>query len=58
LALVAVSIVEQRFRAVMAVVDGARVTEVSADVSVSRQSVHSWAGVIAAGYRAVLIRDC
>jgi transposase InsO family protein len=42
LALVALSVVEQRYRAVMAVLDGARVTEVAAEVGVSRQSVHSW----------------
>jgi transposase InsO family protein len=42
LALVALSVVEQRYRAVMAVLDGARVTEVAVEVGVSRQSVHSW----------------
>jgi transposase InsO family protein len=42
LALVALSVVEQRYRAVMAVLDGSRVTEVAAEVGVSRQSVHSW----------------
>jgi transposase InsO family protein len=42
LALVALSVVEQRYRAVMAVMDGARVSEVAAEVGVSRQSVHSW----------------
>jgi transposase InsO family protein len=42
LALVALSVVEQRYRAVMAVVDGARVSEVAAEVGVSRQSVHTW----------------
>jgi transposase InsO family protein len=42
LALVALSVVEQRYRAVMAVLDGARVTEVAAEIGVSRQSVHSW----------------
>jgi transposase InsO family protein len=42
LALVALSVVEQRYRAVMAVLDGARVTEVAAEFGVSRQSVHSW----------------
>src|SRR3954453_43614 len=41
-ALVALSVVEQRYRAVMAVMDGARVSEVAAEVGVSRQSVHSW----------------
>jgi transposase len=42
LALVALSVVEQRYRAVMAVLDGARITEVAAEVGVSRQSVHAW----------------
>ena len=42
LALVALSVVEQRYRAVMAVVDGARVGEVAAEAGVSRQSVHAW----------------
>jgi transposase InsO family protein len=42
LALVALSVVEQRYRAVMAVLDGATMTEVAAEVGVSRQSVHAW----------------
>ena len=42
MALVALSVLEQRYRAVMAVLDGARVTEVAAEFGVSRQSVHSW----------------
>ena len=42
MALVALSVVEQRYRAVMAVLDGARVSEVAAEVGVSRQSVHAW----------------
>jgi transposase InsO family protein len=42
LALVALSVIEQRYRAVMAVLDGASVTEVAAEVGVSRQSVHAW----------------
>jgi transposase InsO family protein len=42
LALVALSVVEQRYRAVMAVMDGAPVTEVAAEVGVSRLSVHAW----------------
>jgi transposase InsO family protein len=42
LALVALSVLEQRYRAVLAVLDGARVSEVAAEVGVSRQSVHSW----------------
>jgi transposase InsO family protein len=42
LALVALSVIEQRYRAVMAVLDGASPTEVAAEAGVSRQSVHSW----------------
>jgi transposase InsO family protein len=42
LALVALSVIEQRYRAVMAVLDGASVTEIAAETGVSRQSVHAW----------------
>jgi transposase InsO family protein len=42
LALVALSVIEQRYRAVMAVLDGAAVTEVAAEAGVSRQAVHAW----------------
>jgi transposase InsO family protein len=42
LALVALSVIEQRYRAVMAVLEGASPTEVAAEVGVSRQSVHAW----------------
>jgi transposase len=42
LALVALSVIEQRYRAVLAVLDGASVSEVAAGVGVSRQSVHAW----------------
>jgi transposase InsO family protein len=42
LALVVLSVVEQRYRAVMAVLDGARVSEVAAEVGVSRQSLQAW----------------
>ena len=42
MALVALSVIEQRYRAVMAVLDGARVSEVAAEIGVSRQSVHAW----------------
>jgi transposase InsO family protein len=42
LVLVALSVIEQRYRAVMAVLDGACVSEVAAEVGVSRQSVHAW----------------
>ena len=38
LALVALSVIEQRYRAVMAVLDGARVSEVAPEVGVSRQT--------------------
>jgi transposase InsO family protein len=42
LVLVALSVIEQRYRAVMAVLDGASVSEVAAEVGVSRQTVHAW----------------
>jgi transposase-like protein len=42
LALVALSVVEQRLDTVRAVLAGASVTEVAASVGVSRVSVHSW----------------
>lgn len=42
MALVALSVVEQRLDAVRAVLAGAEVTEVAAQVGVSRQSVHAW----------------
>jgi transposase InsO family protein len=42
LALVALSVIEQRYRAVLAVLDGAAVSEVASEVGVSRQSVHAW----------------
>ena len=42
MALVALSVIEQRYRAVMAVLDGASVSEVAAEVGVSRQTVHAW----------------
>jgi transposase InsO family protein len=42
LALVALSVIEQRYRAVMAVLDGAGVSEVAAEIGVSRQTVHAW----------------
>jgi len=44
LALVALSVVEQRLDAVRTVLAGASVTEVAAQVGVSRQSVHAWVG--------------
>jgi transposase InsO family protein len=42
LALVDLSVVEQRYRAVMLVLDGARVCEVAVEFGMSRQSVHAW----------------
>ena len=39
--LVALSVIEQRYRAVMAVLDGASVSEIAAEAGVSRQSVHA-----------------
>ena len=42
MALVVLSVVEQRLDAVRAVLAGAQVTEVAAAVGVSRQSVHAW----------------
>jgi transposase InsO family protein len=42
LALVEVSVVEQRYRAVLEVRSGVPVTEVAARFGVSRQSVHAW----------------
>ena len=40
--LVVLSVIEQRYRAVLAVLDGAGVSEVAVEVGVSRQSVHAW----------------
>jgi transposase len=40
--LVELSVVEQRYRAVLAVLAGESVTSVAAQVGVSRQSVHKW----------------
>ena len=37
----ALSVIEQRYRAVMAVLDGASVSEVAAEIGVSRQTVHA-----------------
>ena len=42
MALVDLSVVEQRYRVVLEVVAGARVGEVAARVGVSRQTVHGW----------------
>ena len=42
MALVELSVVEQRYRAVLAVLAGATVTEVAAQLGVSRQTLHTW----------------
>jgi len=42
LALVDLSVVEQRYRAVLAVLGGAQISEVAAEVGVSRQSLSTW----------------
>ena len=42
LALVELSVVEQRYRAVLEAAAGVPVTEVAARYEVSRQSVHAW----------------
>lgn len=42
MALVELSVVEQRYRAVLAVQSGVPVVEVAAEAGVSRQSVHTW----------------
>lgn len=42
MALVELSIVEQRYHAVREVLTGARVTDVAGRYGVSRQSVHTW----------------
>ena len=44
MALVELSVVEQRYRAVLDVGSGVSVTEVAARYGVSRQSVHAWLG--------------
>ena len=52
--LVELSVVEQRYHAVMEVLSGAPVTEVARRYGVSRQSVHSWLGRYRAGGLAAL----
>jgi transposase InsO family protein len=49
LGLVQLSVVEQRYRVVMAVLDGAAVSEVAAEARVSRQSVYTWLGLYREG---------
>jgi transposase len=46
LALVELSVVEQRYRAVLEATAGVPVTEVAARYGVSRQSVHAWIRLI------------
>jgi transposase InsO family protein len=52
--LVELSVVEQRYHAVMEVIFGAPVTEVARRYGVSRQSVHNWLGKYRAGGLAAL----
>ena len=52
--LVELSIVEQRYHAVMEVISGAPVTEVARRYGVSRQSVHNWLGKYRTGGIAAL----
>jgi transposase InsO family protein len=52
--LVELSVVEQRYHAVMEVISGAPVTEVARRYGVSRQSVHSWLAKYRAGGLAAL----
>jgi transposase InsO family protein len=49
LVLFQMSVVEQRYRAVLAVLAGDRVSEVAAKLGVSRQSVHTWLARYAEG---------
>jgi DNA invertase Pin-like site-specific DNA recombinase len=51
---VELSVVEQRYHAVMEVISGAPVTEVARRYGVSRQSVHNWLGKYQAGGLAAL----
>ena len=52
--LVELSVVEQRYHAVMEVISGAPVTEVARRYGVSRQSVHNWLGKYRTGGIAAL----
>ncbi|MFE6959025.1 IS481 family transposase [Streptomyces sp. NPDC057696] len=54
MALVELSVVEQRYRAVLAVLSGASVTEVAASLGVSRQTASVWKSRYAAGGLAAL----
>ena len=42
MAFIVMSVVEQRYRAVTAVLDGAKVSEVAGEAGVSRQALHAW----------------
>ena len=53
--LVELSVMEQRYHAVMEVVSGAPVTEVAQRYGVSRQAVHSWLGKYRTGGLAGLL---
>nr|WP_189788437.1 IS481 family transposase [Streptomyces capitiformicae] len=55
MALVELSVVEQRYRAVLAVLAGATVTEVAAQLGVSRQTVSGWKSRYAASGLAGLV---
>jgi len=52
--LVKLSVVEQRYHAVMEVISGAPVTEVARRYGISRQSVHNWLGKYRSGGLAAL----
>jgi hypothetical protein len=53
--LVELSVMEQRYQAVLAIVqDGWKVTEVAARIGVSRQSVHAWIARYERGWLAAL----
>ena len=55
--LVELSVVEQRYHAVMEVISGAPVTEVARRYGVSRQSVHNWLVKYRSGGLAALAGD-
>jgi transposase-like protein len=57
--LVELSVMEQRYQAVMAVIqDGWKVTEVADRLGVARQSVHNWIARYQAGGLAALVPRC
>jgi transposase-like protein len=55
LGLVALSVIEQRHRAVMVVLDRARVSEVAGEVGVSRQEMRAWVARYREGALAELV---